>query len=179
MRYGFRIRVVPPHEFDHSQLTGWKIFTLDKNRQYVDGNFDSVFRNEPGTVSFTENLGTQHIFRLTSTSWGIYQHELNSPEEGRCGIDVNDMRPHSHSGVVSRLTFCVQNLEQDLLETRLRIVAPYGYEFLPTSPLAWKTVSANFSEVYIAPGGWRSTPAVSGDFPPLAGAWGANRGVSH
>ena len=150
VRYGFQVRAVSPYKFHPSQLKSWKIFTQDADQQYIDGNYDAVFLDEPGTVGFTEDLGTQNISHLSSTSWGIFQRDLNTPEERRCDIWVNNLLPFAQSNVLSELTFFVRNLGINLAATKLRIVAPFGWEWAPATKFAYKRTGTT-AEKYVDP----------------------------
>jgi len=158
-KYGFSIRVTAPYVFDPSQLTGWKIYTQTANGDYVDGTFDGVFDPSQGTVPFTEGLGNTPIAGLTGLSYGLYQYDLNTKEEERCGISINNMFP----GAVAEFSFFIKNLPNSITNKRLRIVAPFGYEWQPASTYGWRQTSiGNAAEVYKPPTGKGTATA---DFP--------------
>ncbi|CAD7940504.1 unnamed protein product [Amoebophrya sp. A25] len=139
-KYGFTLRIENPYKFDMSQLTNWKMFTQDSQARFVDGSFDGVFDSGQGTIPLTEGIGTANISDLSGLSFGLYQNDLNTPQEIRCAISIpqSDLKPFSASSTVSELTFFVRNLPTTLSNVKLRVIAPFGYKWRPSTKWSYR-----------------------------------------
>ncbi|CAD7968709.1 unnamed protein product [Amoebophrya sp. A120] len=137
-KFGFALRSINPYVFDVTQLVNWKMFTQDSQSRDVDGSFDGVFDSGQGTIALTEGIGTTNYTDLSGRSFGLYNYDLNTPQEIRCDLSINDMRPFALSNVYSDLTFFVRNLPMTLTNVKLRIIAPFGYEWKPGTKWAYR-----------------------------------------
>jgi hypothetical protein len=122
-RYGFQLQAVAPYDFDATQQTSWKIFTLDSLSQYVDGTPEHVPYLDQGT-------GVTH-------SYAVYENDLNSDAQNqRAFFSVADMKPsvieEGATATTTTIEFLFTNFQDALsISCAVRVVAPAGYEFDP------------------------------------------------
>merc|ERR1719424_719212 len=112
--YGFRIPVKSPKAYALAQQRTWRLWTLTKDGDYVDGTLTSL--------DFQLQTSTE-LGESSEPSWGMYQASLLKEN---VAFHVSPLLPYSLALQEATITVFPLRTNMDV-HTTLRIIAPYGY----------------------------------------------------
>jgi hypothetical protein len=115
--YGFQVRVTHPGTFDQAQCTDWYVWTQDNMGYPIDGS-DS-------TVNFAK--GQDPPMGFYDQSYGIYNSDMDS-----ITVQISNLQPASLAQTYlgtsyTDVIFYPIEFPYQLVQTNLRITAPYGF----------------------------------------------------
>jgi len=155
--YAFGIMVTNPTSYNNTQQDGWRIFTVSGSGHRVDGT--------PETLQFAALTSTdfgggrwQMPANVTTQSFGLYQHELNTQEITRVAVSISSMMPFNITYARAKVKVLPLKVPVNVTAP-LRIVAPKGFvwDFL-NSEMAYKVPGPNATATEALEG-------ITADFP--------------
>ena len=129
--YGFELHGFAPWAYHAGQKLNWKIFTADAYGYLIDGTENHV-PNRKTTNNFVRAASGGKY----TDGFSVYKDDVNvntRPDALRIFIADEDMRPFSMTGKNAKLTVILKDLPSTINNAKLRITAPFTFEFKPLS----------------------------------------------
>lgn len=120
--YGLKIQVKNPIDYNETQRSGWRIYTLSQTKYRVDGtSTNPMFAQLDTEVATVTN-------EMVNLSWGLCERAWNTPSQARVVLSINSMLPFHYTQIRASLLVRPLTVPSNGFYTFV-FTAPYGYEF--------------------------------------------------